>query len=224
VAHVGNGESLVTGRFQWTVDFGSVTLSAAGHDDIFVARYSKTGKVLWAASAGGNEQDWGWDAAPDGAGGAYVTGFFNGMAHFGKQTVHSKGGGDLFVTRYTQKGQLMWLATAGGPKLDRGYGVARDGAGAVVTGYFAQQASFGPTQLSSNGDWDIFVSRLTEQGGWDWALSAGGPGHERPATVVIGPGRTAYLTGEFSKSASLGGTTITAKGGPDVFVWKTSLP
>ena len=220
----GMGHAVATGRFEWTVDFGSITLGSAGGEDIFLAKYAPGGAVLWAVSAGGNGQDWGWAVAPDGTGGVYLTGFFEGLGHFGSTNLESKGGGDLFVTRHSAAGKQMWVATAGGPKLDRGYDVLADGTGAVVVGYFAEQIQFGGAPLASKGDWDLFVARLGATGQWDWAISAGGPGHDRPAAAAMGPGRALYLTGQYAGSSSFGTTQLTAKGPEDAFIWKLALP
>jgi len=224
VAADGQGNAIVAGRFEWSVDFDAITLGAAGGDDIFVAKYGPGGKVLWAVSAGGNEQDWGWAVAPDGTGGAYVTGFFGGLAHFGSTTVDSEGSSDLFVTRHSAAGQQMWVAAAGGPGGDRGYDVARNGEGVLVTGYFAQSMTLGSTTLAAQGAQDIFIARLTGAGAWDWALSGGGTEVDRPSAMALGPGRTLYLTGQYAGSATLGGATLQAQGGDDIFVWKVVLP
>jgi hypothetical protein len=224
VAAVGQGGAIATGRFEWTVNFGPVTLAAAGDDDIFIVKYGPGGKVQWARSAGGNSQDWGWDVAADGTGGALLAGHFNGLAQFDQSTVDAKGGADVFVARYSAAGKLLWVQSAGGPKLDRAYGVARDGSGALVTGYFADQALFGGHQLTAQGETDLFVARLDSAGSWDWALAAGGAGHERPAGLALGPGHTLYVAGDFTKTTRLGTQALTAKGQEDVFVWKLPLP
>ena len=225
VAAAGQDSVIATGHYEWTVGFGPLSLSSAGGDDVFIVKYGAGGKVLWAQSAGGNAEDRGWAAAPDGTGGAFITGHFGGLAHFGQQSLDAKGASDLFVARYSSAGQLMWASSGGGAQAERAYAVLADGAnGALVAGDFAGQASFGSHSLTAAGDRDLVLARLDENGGWDWALSAGGAGHERPGGMALGPGRALYITGDFTQTTSLGGHSLTAHGEDDVFVWKMVLP
>ena len=67
-----------------------------------------------------------------------------------------------------------WVRTGGGPGLDRSDWVALDGAGNVyVAGRFEQTATFGPTTLVSQGDWDVFLAKYDPQGQLQWVRGAG---------------------------------------------------
>src|SRR5664279_2932897 len=53
------GNSFVTGAFQETVTFDTVTITSHGEGDIFIARYDSNGNCLWAKQAGGIGSDGG---------------------------------------------------------------------------------------------------------------------------------------------------------------------
>ena len=91
-----------------------------------------------------------------------MTGYFSGKASFGMTSHTSRGSYDVFVMHVTASGAIDWAAQAGGTSFDRGYGVAHDGAGgALVTGYFSGEASFGSTSLTSlKGTLTCFVASL----------------------------------------------------------------
>ncbi|MET3542539.1 Tfp pilus assembly major pilin PilA, partial [Pontibacter aydingkolensis] len=72
IAVDGQGNAYVTGEFYGTATFGSTTLTSAGYDDIFVAKYDASGTVVWAKQAGGTNSDYGRGIAVDGQGNAYV--------------------------------------------------------------------------------------------------------------------------------------------------------
>src|SRR5262249_40878443 len=56
---------IVVGAFKGTVDFGGVSLTSAGNSDIFLAKYSPSGGLLWAKRFGGTWDDWGTAVAVD---------------------------------------------------------------------------------------------------------------------------------------------------------------
>src|SRR5437764_462723 len=92
------GNTYVTGSFHDVAAFGSIDLVSSGGYDVFVAKYDKEGKVLWANQAGGsNFDDYGLGIALDVAGNCYVTGAFSGQATFGTNTLSNIGGSDIFV-------------------------------------------------------------------------------------------------------------------------------
>ena len=70
------GNSYVTGFFSGTATFGAgeaneTVLSAAGVEDMFVAKYAPNGTLLWATSAGGTDGDEGSGIATDRRGNSY---------------------------------------------------------------------------------------------------------------------------------------------------------
>src|SRR5439155_7594573 len=71
-----------TGQFSGTAVFGWTNLSSRGQADIFVAKYSPAGELLWVVQAGGTGGDSGQGIAVSSSGDVYVTGSFNGTAIF----------------------------------------------------------------------------------------------------------------------------------------------
>lgn len=105
-----SGSVFVLGRFQGTSDFnpgsGTVNLTSAGLNDVFIARVAgATGNYAWAGSLGGTSQDQAVGLALDGVGTLYAVGFFEGTSDFdpgpGIQNLTSVGETDLFVSQLT---------------------------------------------------------------------------------------------------------------------------
>ncbi len=105
VASDAAGNVCVTGSFSGTAAFGSgpaaFTLTSAGGTDVFVAKYTAAGALLWARDLGGSGDDAGAGVTVDGAGNVYTTGSFSGTADFdpGAAAVNltSAGAEDVFV-------------------------------------------------------------------------------------------------------------------------------
>ena len=99
VATDGSGNSVVTGSFSGSATFGDTTLTSAGSSDMFIAKYDADGNFLWAAQAGGADQERGLDVATDGSGNSIVTGWFRSTATFGDTTLTSAGSSDMFIAK-----------------------------------------------------------------------------------------------------------------------------
>ena len=155
----------------------------------------------------------------DGTGNSYVVGSFTGQVGFGRTTVTSRGGSDAFVAKLAWTGAWEWARAVGGAGADHATGVALDGAGRVfVAGSFSQHAPFGKTVLTSQGDADVFVARVSPQGEWEWAAAAGGRGPDRARALATSRAGELLVAGEFSDTARFGATALASRGGADAFV------
>ncbi|MDB5269746.1 MAG: hypothetical protein JWP58_2786, partial [Hymenobacter sp.] len=159
------------------------------------------------------------------------------------------GGTDMFMAAYsetggaglgiTNGGSINGAVSGGGSSDDRGTAIAGitksiyDPVQVYVTGAFAStNATFaGTTGLSSPfGNTDVFVARYVDSrnnfpanGG---AVRGGGNGNDQGLGIAAGLSATntfnIFVTGSFSASstATIAGSTLTSRGGTDVFVAK----
>ncbi len=221
VAVDSNGNSYVTGFYQESATFGTITLTSSGGNDIFVAKLDSNGNWLWAKQAGGTSYDEGVSIAVDTNGNSYVTGDFSGSATFGTTTLTSSGEGDIFVAKMDISGNWLWAQQAGGTDYDSGFSVAVDANGNIyVTGSFKESATFGTTTLTSIGYSDIFIAKMDSNGHWLWAKQAGGTYYDFGNSIAVDANGNSYATGFFMESATFGTTPLTSSGGYDIFVAK----
>jgi hypothetical protein len=215
----GSGNVYITGYFNNTATFGGTTLSSAGSNDVFLAKYDASGNLQWAQWGGGTSTDIGHSVAVDGSGNVYVTGLFYNTAMFGSTMLTSAGGYDVFVAKYNSGGIPQWARRVGGADNDVGYGVAVDGSGNVyVTGQIAGTVPFGGTTLTSAGYYDIFIARYDGSGNEQWAQRAGGTNFDYGYGVAADVSGNVYVTGYIQGTSSFGATTLTSAGIADIFV------
>ncbi|UOQ52239.1 hypothetical protein [Hymenobacter cellulosivorans] len=90
------------------------------------------------------------------------------------------------------------------------YGTAVDGTGSLyTTGYFSGTISFGNTTLTSAGDFDIYVAKMSPSGSWLWAVRGGGSGSDKAQALALDATGNVYVTGSsFSPDANFGPTTL----------------
>ncbi len=164
------GNSIVTGFFEGTAQFDSFSITSEGHRDLFIAKYTSNGKVLWVKQAGGsNQNDHGNSIVQDKYGNFYLAGKFSGAAKFDKTTLNSNGKEDFFIAKYDSKGILLWIRQLGGDSdeldSDNANSIAiNDNNELVVVGFFSGTMRIGNQILTSSGREDIFILRLDAEG------------------------------------------------------------
>jgi len=109
-----SGNSYVTGYFNEYANFGKYNLKSTDNtNDIFLAKYDKTGKVIWAKQSGGNGNDIAYNITLDKNDNCYITGSYDRTAVFGDKILNLKENSDVFIAKYSQNGNLLWANKAG---------------------------------------------------------------------------------------------------------------
>lgn len=221
------GNIYVTGVFKGSASFGSQTVYSNGNSDMFLAKYSSAGDLIWVKTAGGSWDEGGWGLAIDNAGKIFVAGEFNASVNFGGMQLNTTGSADVFVVRYNSSGSVEWAKKAGGSGVDRARAIATDGSNLFITGQFSGTAYFGSTTRNSADESDVFVAALNNSGNFLWATSAGGAadapedlGFESGSAVCAGPSASVYATGAILNGGQFGSTTLNAYSRTDIFLAK----
>ncbi|HOZ00709.1 MAG TPA: T9SS type A sorting domain-containing protein [Candidatus Syntrophosphaera sp.] len=176
---------------------------------------------LWADQAGSTGYDYGYAIDTNGNGTCYVAGWFSGTANFGGFSLTSVGGDDVFVGKLDSDGQWLWVVRGGGIYSDSacGISVAPDGS-CFVSGNFSDVGTFGTSVLTSVGQQDVFVAKISSDGAWLWAKRTGGAQADTGFDVASDANGNCYVTGEFWNTADFGATSLTAFGQTDAFIAK----
>jgi len=97
------GNSYVTGEFRSsTITFGSTTLTNVGGGgyDVYIAKFTPDGNVVWARSAGGTVDEFGYGVGLDAAQNVFVSGYFSSPTFaFGSSSLTNKGMSDVFILK-----------------------------------------------------------------------------------------------------------------------------
>jgi hypothetical protein len=218
-----DGSAIVTGTFTGnSTTFGSTTLTSAGSYDVFVARINADGTWAWAQRAGTSSSDSGNAVSvfPDGS--AVVAGNFSGpsldfpgIAPLTNENINivRPTAQAAFAAKITANGAWVWAAKSVGVQdLTGGIAAAADGSSFVTGQFHGPTVTFGSTTLTNTSGPsinDTFVAKLTADGTWAWATSAGGIGEDNGAAIAARADGTAVVTGYFQGSTRFGSTTLT---------------
>ena len=235
-----SGYVYMTGSFRGTVDFdpgaGTFNMSTSGltDADIFVWKLDANGDFVWAKQLGGNGGDEGFVIALDHSGNIFITGHFSGtFADFdpgsGTFYLSSISSLDVFVTKLTKTGDLIWVKSWQGISTQFGYGLVLDSSGNVHVGGLANGTmDFDPGpavfNLTAAGSDDGFICVLDSSGSFIHAMLFGGGQKDRIVSIALDDDRSLYSTGSFMGSADFdpgpGTYNLTSNGSWDIFLAK----
>ncbi len=227
IATDAEGNSYITGFFNTngpnpTVEFDGQVLNGLGSTDLFVAKYAADGSLLWIRYGGGTlaEEGRGIAIAPSGA--VVVSGYFQGTAVFGDDTLTSAGLSDALLLSYDAEGNALWAQRAGGPGDDKAAKLTAlpDGDIAVV-GHFQQNMFIGTDDLNASGLGNVFLARFDAAGQAVWGRSAGSAvdfAMDEAFDIAHAPNGDLIFCGDVAGEAGFDGLSIVPNGGIDLFI------
>ena len=248
IATDSSGNVFVTGYYGaaltlYGTDATTKTLSNAGGQDVFVAKYTPAGVVSWAARIASTTTSSGQGnaIATDLSGNVLVTGYYGAALTLYNQdtttgaTLAFTGGYDAFVAKYTSAGAISWAARIAGTttSTDGGTAIATDSSGNVfVTGYYSAALTLYGTgdattkTLAFVGGQDAFVAKYTSAGAISWAARIASAGNDYGFGIATDSSGNVFVTGQYGAAVTLynqdgtTGASLAIVGGSDVFVAK----
>jgi hypothetical protein len=221
-----SGNVYMTGKYEENSIFSDTTVGCKGNHDIFVTKYSPSGELLWATTAGGVLGDYGTCVTTDNSY-LYVGGEIEGYGvdvYFSNSPIvlHCEGHNDIFVAKYDLNGNVLWAKRAGAFKNEKALGIATNGAGDVyIAGFFNDSAIFDNHLLLGNGKNDIFIAKYDADGNCLWARNAGSAQRDEAKAIKCDAQGNVYITGLFSETITMGSYTLTSPNGYfDMFIAK----
>ncbi|HQV74444.1 MAG TPA: T9SS type A sorting domain-containing protein [Flavobacteriales bacterium] len=228
-----DGSIFVAGYIDCPFDFdegsGLFTLQPGS----FIAKYSAAGTIDWVKGIGGGQ----YQAGPDMVlinDAVVVVGSFTGSFDFDPGPgVHTMTGSrDAFILKLDLNGVFInaWEFDNNGSPFSWGvrpHSVTTNSAGDIIVGgLFGDIIDFDPSpsvnEISSNGNADGFLCRLSNEGDFIWANSMGGVGFDQVHDVALDEEGMIYITGDFESSVDMdpgpGTSPLVSLGGSDIWV------
>jgi alpha-tubulin suppressor-like RCC1 family protein len=219
------GNLYVAGSFSGAnASFSGTLLTSSGGTDAFLAKYDRSGNLLWANRAGGTASDAALSVAVDSADNVCFTGYSASSSFsFGSVTLTNLGAGAIFLAKCDPAGNVLWARrsgySAGSP--EQGDALAIDASNNVyLSGFYKGNATFGNISVANANLTNFFLAKYDPSGNPLWVKSAAGTSHSRGNGVAVDADGGLYVIGNFAGNLSylsLGGIVLTNLSGTGSF-------
>jgi hypothetical protein len=133
---------IVVGHFNNTLQLENKTLLSTGGGDIFIYKTDTLGNIFWLKKIGGILDDIVTDAGVDKNGNIYVLGTFSNTAQFDTITINSFGSNDVFLAKYNNDGNIVWVKQMGSTLNDISYNLVVTDTALVFSSSFSGEHGF----------------------------------------------------------------------------------
>jgi hypothetical protein len=218
-----SGNVYVSGQIEYTTHFDNgQSVATYGSHDIFAGKYGPDGTVKWLRGAGGRGGDVGYGVAADNQQNCFVTGEIEDTVRFSSSvSLISKGGNDIFLSKYNSNGSLLWAKNFGSTESDKGYSVITNSDGDVfLTGFYSAHIYFDNIHLTPYGRGDVYTMKLDNDGVVQWAKKGAGAEDDKGKGITFDRSGNIYVAGFFTDQATFSGTTINNNGTTGGFLVK----
>ncbi len=217
----GSGNVFATGYFESTAGFSGTFLDSKGGKDIYLAKYSQAGLLLWVRSLGSVGDDMGTGLSCDAQGNVFVTATYADSIRFIANTndtirYASAGGKDIVILKYDENGKITGHTRGGGTSDDISSDIVVHPTGLAFTATFSGKTGFAIDSIVSNGASDILMGNLSLNTFQPlWLMGIGGTQTESADDIDVDPQGNLYVAGTTNGNITLGQQTLNAIGGTD---------
>ncbi|MEP7218828.1 MAG: SBBP repeat-containing protein [Bacteroidota bacterium] len=201
IDHIGNIIILGDGTSTDFPILNAAQPALKGKSDVFVAKLDHAGALVYATYLGGEGSELGHGIATDSSGAAYITGLTGSLTFPTLHALqgHLAGYDDVFVTKLTANGTLVYSTYLGGSRDDAGYCIAADGQGNAYISGVTVSENFPlrfPAQSKYGGViFDAFVTKITSDGSLAYSTYLGGSDDDVGFGITTDSKGNAYVTG-----------------------------
>lgn len=143
-------------------------------------------------------------------------------------SISSGAGSQCFFLSISKDGNLNWVSSIGGSSTYTRNITEDENHNIYFTGTFYGTQDLNPTFLTTNitskGDYDVFITKLRSNGSFVWSKTYGGVNRDVAPTIRADKKGNLLLAGRFFETCTfnlgLGGQTATANGKNDAYILK----
>lgn len=196
---------VVAGNYFQTISLSGTFVNAVGMRDFFIAKYTKSGTLKWAANNGSTLNDNISEISIDGQGNIIAIGDFSGTINFSSgNSITAVGATDIFIVKYNKLGQFQWCKK-------RGTSNDNDVAASISSDVFGNSYLYYKLDEPTN---NCKIEKINQLGDSQLLISMGDNANIKPKSILFHDDRI-YTVGQFSGSCNFGNGIINSMAGSD---------
>lgn len=224
-----DGNRIMIGQFQQTVQVGTATYSTSGTFNGLIAKYDAAGNYLWSFSLGATGDNKGVGIDTDNNKDIIISGTFSGAVNFnplGASYNLSSPGTASYIAKYTSSGQLIWVKVINGNTATN-IAVDRSSNNIFATGTYSTVIFDPANTLNATAGQAMFIARYAQDGSFIWAKGIDGSNASVSNNGITVKNDNVYISGYFNGTVdfdgSAGSAIINYHGQRDLFLLKYNV-
>jgi len=217
ITYTSDGNLLVSGFFHESATFDTTVLTSSLYSDLFIAKYSTAGALLWAKSVASSSSFLDPKAIfEDGSGNIYIVGLFGYWSETGgggdimfedATSFTSWGNQDIFIAKYDAEGNFIWAKHIGSNQIDKVVSTMDPFGNIILSGKLWSTVYFNSTTdtLAPFHLFDIFLARYDTAGSLIFYQHAAScTAVTEPQDVTTDDAGNIYLAGKYNGKPTFG--------------------
>ncbi|MBC8047657.1 MAG: T9SS type A sorting domain-containing protein [Fimbriimonadaceae bacterium] len=214
------GNIYVTGTTPDPAYFDDVTVDIDEPDNnVFVAKYSTTGEVIWVKGYGSHNNDVAYDIAADEEGNTYIVGHSSENITFGSYTLYNYDERDGFVVKSDPDGNVVWAKSITNTGPMHAFAISLFDTSIYITGDISSSFSIDGHTFSS-GSVDVYLLKLNTSGGVIWGKAFSSTSNDFGFDLKNDNEGNIILAGSFFGDIDFGSIGLNGTGARNMFVAK----
>lgn len=210
-----NDNIYIAGGFSNTVTFGSESIVSVDAMDMFLTKYSPEGNVIWAKNlAWGLDSQRAFSILIDGDD-ILIAGLFKQEVYFREDfKFTTTAPSNWFVAKFHSDGSFVWANQIKTNNIScRIHNISKGVSGGYFySGFFSGDIVTIDGVISSNGGYDVFLTKIDDQGNELWTRAGGGLGTDEWKSQAPAPDGGIFVAGVISNGSNISGHTIFCEG------------
>jgi hypothetical protein len=217
ITYSSDGNLLVCGYFQGTATFDTIVLTSSFTSDLFLAKYTFSGSLLWVRSVAGSSSYPEPEAIyEDISGNIYITGTFGVYSSTGgggdisfneASTFISWGNQDIFLAKFDAEGEFDWAKHIGSIETDKSISTMDYSGNFILSGKLWNTVYFNSTvdTLVPYHMFDIFIAKYDASGVLVFYRNATScTAVTEPQDITLDDAGGIYLAGKYNGKPTFG--------------------
>jgi hypothetical protein len=148
-----------------------------GGADVWVLKLYEDGEIEWERNYGGSLGDVVLSIKQTSEGG-YIAAGYTYSSESGDVSGVNNGEIDYWILKISENGVLEWEKNYGGAASDNGWSIQETFDGGYIVAGYTYSSQSGDVSGANNGERDVWILKLSENGEIEWEKNYGGPGDD----------------------------------------------